>query len=148
MLRKDVDFVPLSPKKGSPLTRLGVGHSRLSSITNINTTPMSTPRRQKPLSAGTSSEKEDGDSGNSTFALTYDENSSVDGSEPDLNSSSNSCATSSVPRRQYLQQDGSGNGNVSTIRTTEEKKKLLGTMLGNVDALVEGVRKAGVWGLG
>jgi hypothetical protein len=33
-------------------------------------------------------------------------------------------------------------------RTTEEKKVLLGTMLGNVDALVEGVRKAGIWGLG
>ena len=33
-------------------------------------------------------------------------------------------------------------------RTTEEKKLLLGTMLGNVDALVEGVRKAGIWGLG
>ncbi|KAG5648727.1 hypothetical protein DXG03_000074 [Asterophora parasitica] len=34
------------------------------------------------------------------------------------------------------------------LRTTEEKKELLGTMLGNVDALVEGVRKAGIWGLG
>ena len=34
------------------------------------------------------------------------------------------------------------------IRTSEEKKKLLGNMLGNVDALVEGVRKAGIWGLG
>jgi len=33
-------------------------------------------------------------------------------------------------------------------KTTEEKKEFLGTMLGNVDALVEGVRKAGVWGLG
>ncbi|KAG6916479.1 hypothetical protein DXG01_006673 [Tephrocybe rancida] len=33
-------------------------------------------------------------------------------------------------------------------RTIEEKKELLGTMLGNVDALVEGVRKAGIWGLG
>ncbi|EIN10961.1 CDC14-domain-containing protein [Punctularia strigosozonata HHB-11173 SS5] len=33
-------------------------------------------------------------------------------------------------------------------RTTEEKKELLGGLLGNVDALVEGVRKAGVWGLG
>jgi len=33
------------------------------------------------------------------------------------------------------------------IRTTDEKKELLGTMLGNVDALVEGVRKAGIWGL-
>jgi len=33
-------------------------------------------------------------------------------------------------------------------RTMEEKKALLGSMLGNVDALVEGVRKAGIWGLG
>ncbi|KAF9025868.1 CDC14-domain-containing protein [Hymenopellis radicata] len=32
-------------------------------------------------------------------------------------------------------------------RTIEEKKEILGTMLGNVDALVEGVRKAGIWGL-
>jgi hypothetical protein len=33
------------------------------------------------------------------------------------------------------------------IKSTEEKKVLLGTMLGNVDALVESVRKAGIWGL-
>jgi len=33
-------------------------------------------------------------------------------------------------------------------RTTDEKKQILGSMLGNVDALVEGVRKAGIWGLG
>ncbi|KAI0774653.1 cell division control protein 14, SIN component-domain-containing protein [Trametes elegans] len=32
-------------------------------------------------------------------------------------------------------------------RTMEEKKAILGSMLGNVDALVEGVRKAGIWGL-
>ncbi|TFK83301.1 hypothetical protein K466DRAFT_655300 [Polyporus arcularius HHB13444] len=32
-------------------------------------------------------------------------------------------------------------------RTMQEKKEILGTMLGNVDALVEGVKKAGVWGL-
>ena len=32
-------------------------------------------------------------------------------------------------------------------RTMAEKKEILGTMLGNVDALVEGVKKAGVWGL-
>jgi len=34
------------------------------------------------------------------------------------------------------------------IKSTDEKKELLGTMLGNVDALVESVRKAGIWGLG
>ncbi|KAG8890509.1 hypothetical protein FRB98_007856 [Tulasnella sp. 332] len=33
------------------------------------------------------------------------------------------------------------------MRSTEEKKELLGTWLGNVDALVDGVQKAGVWGL-
>ena len=32
-------------------------------------------------------------------------------------------------------------------RTMEEKKEILGSMLGNVDALVDGVRKAGIWGL-
>ncbi|KAI9513359.1 CDC14-domain-containing protein [Russula earlei] len=33
------------------------------------------------------------------------------------------------------------------IKTTEQKKESLGFMLGNVDALVEGVKRAGVWGL-
>ncbi|CAE6482094.1 unnamed protein product, partial [Rhizoctonia solani] len=33
------------------------------------------------------------------------------------------------------------------IRTSAEKKELLGAWLGNVDALVEGVQRAGVWGL-
>ena len=33
-------------------------------------------------------------------------------------------------------------------RTMEEKKELLGQLLGNVDALVDGVRSAGIWGLG
>jgi hypothetical protein len=32
-------------------------------------------------------------------------------------------------------------------KTTEQKKELLGFMLGNVDALVEGVKRAGIWGL-
>ncbi|KII95314.1 hypothetical protein PLICRDRAFT_48278 [Plicaturopsis crispa FD-325 SS-3] len=41
-----------------------------------------------------------------------------------------------------------GDGRTRGPRTTQEKKDLLGGMLGNVDALVEGVRKAGVWGLG
>ncbi|KAI9447994.1 CDC14-domain-containing protein [Lactarius indigo] len=34
-----------------------------------------------------------------------------------------------------------------TVKTTEQKKEFLGSMLGNVDALVEGVKRAGVWGL-
>ncbi|KAI9467051.1 CDC14-domain-containing protein [Lactarius psammicola] len=38
-------------------------------------------------------------------------------------------------------------GNRDTVKTTEQKKEFLGMMLGNVDALVEGVKRAGVWGL-
>ena len=34
------------------------------------------------------------------------------------------------------------------VKSTEEKKELLGSMLGNVGALVEDVEKAGIWGLG
>jgi hypothetical protein len=33
------------------------------------------------------------------------------------------------------------------VKTTEQKKEFLGFMLDNVDALVEGVKRAGVWGL-
>jgi len=38
-------------------------------------------------------------------------------------------------------------GSSEKVKSTEEKKEFLGTMLGNVDALVESVRKAGIWGL-
>jgi len=41
-----------------------------------------------------------------------------------------------------------GNRGSTVVKSTEEKKELLGSMLGNVDALVEGVKKAGIWGLG
>jgi len=43
--------------------------------------------------------------------------------------------------------DFPGNGGDERRKTTDEKKKFLGTMLGNVDALVEGVRRAGIWHL-
>ena len=38
-------------------------------------------------------------------------------------------------------------GDRNMVKTTEQKKEFLGFMLGNVDALVEGVKRAGVWGL-
>jgi hypothetical protein len=37
--------------------------------------------------------------------------------------------------------------NRDMVKTTEQKKEFLGFMLGNVDALVESVKRAGVWGL-
>lgn len=39
-------------------------------------------------------------------------------------------------------------GSRKELRTTDEKKEVLAVWLGNVDALVEGVQRAGVWGLG
>lgn len=97
MLRKELDFVPMTPKK-SQIAGLGVGTpsgSRTSSGRSYK--EMELPKLLSPRS-----EKEN-----------------------------------KVQLR------------VSThIKTTEEKKELLGSMLGNVDALVEGVKKAGIWGLG
>lgn len=46
---------------------------------------------------------------------------------------------------------GVANGNTGEIerrRSTQEKKEILGSLLGNVDTLVEGVAKSGIWGLG
>ncbi|KAI0705742.1 cell division control protein 14, SIN component-domain-containing protein [Cerioporus squamosus] len=51
------------------------------------------------------------------------------------------------PRSASTPTGGAGLGEKRGPRTMQEKKEILGTMLGNVDALVEGVKKAGVWGL-
>ncbi|KAI6135112.1 cell division control protein 14, SIN component-domain-containing protein [Pisolithus croceorrhizus] len=55
--------------------------------------------------------------------------------------------TSSSFRAESASNSEAGNKEIGGVRTTSEKKEILGTMLGNVDALVEGVRKAGIWGL-
>jgi len=52
------------------------------------------------------------------------------------------------PGMQRVLDEGVMSNGTHRVKTTEEKKELLGTMLGNVDALVDGVRKAGIWGLG
>ncbi|KAJ6587779.1 cell division control protein 14, SIN component-domain-containing protein [Mycena sp. CBHHK59/15] len=101
MLRKDVDFVPLSPKKAVVVGALGRTRSRLVGS----------------MIAGEGEDEEQ--SGNQAVA-----EDAVKGT------------------------DNSGETVVREARTTEEKKLLLATMLGNVEALVEGVRKAGIWGLG
>ncbi|KAJ7206773.1 cell division control protein 14, SIN component-domain-containing protein [Mycena pura] len=95
MLRKDLDFVPLSPKKtpgdqGAPARSAVRGRSRLASDEAV---------------------------------VPQEEESTIWQEAEDTRAS-------------------------QEAKTTEEKKELLATMLGNVEALVEGVRKAGIWGLG
>jgi Cell division control protein 14, SIN component len=107
MLKKDVDYIPLSPKKPQA-TRSGVNGS--------STRYISRTRLRS-------------------------------GSEDDCQQWSPALHASTVETQDVEENKKSSPGK-EHVRTTEEKKELLGTMLGNVDALVEGVRKAGIWGLG
>ncbi|KAJ7682037.1 cell division control protein 14, SIN component-domain-containing protein [Mycena polygramma] len=109
MLRKDLDFVPLSPKRavvtgedGAPLGKARAVGGRVA-------------RARSRLV----SDEEEEDSACESETRVGDE------------------------EEQEKKHEGG-----REARTTDEKKELLATMLGNVEALVEGVRKAGIWGLG
>jgi len=149
MLRKEVDYVPLSPKKpqgqvsggggvrythtpksksvGGLIGSQGMVRSRSGDVLGSRSGDIVGSRSLSKLGSLVGSEgglekgKWDG--------ATRGKNRSGSGSE---------AAPAPVPLRKDKDER----------RTTEEKKDLLGTMLGNVDALVEGVRKAGIWGLG
>ena len=122
MLKKEVDYIPQSPKKVAGLgARFPHGHSRnLSSSTSFHS-------RSKSQLISTVSLHEE-----------MDQLHLLDISSPSKQDSERSAAVAATAGRRKQEK----------WRTTEEKKELLGTMLGNVDALVEGVRKAGIWGLG
>ncbi|THH16923.1 hypothetical protein EW146_g3792 [Bondarzewia mesenterica] len=111
-LRKDMDAIPVTPKK-VPLARLSKGHSRTSSLP----APMSKSKRSSDLDA--------------------EDYERAIPRTPDSKHESDDATTDAITPEDYR-----------VVRTTEEKKQLLGNMLGNIDALVEGVRKAGIWGLG
>jgi hypothetical protein len=115
MLRKEVDYVPLSPKK-SHIARLGIGDGvRQSAEARSVQSKTRTTRggSEDIIQASCGGQKEKWDN-------------------PEENGDRGRTRTAGEMRR----------------RTTEEKKEILGGMLGNVDALVESVTKAGIWGLG
>jgi hypothetical protein len=107
MLQKEVDFMPVTPKK-SHVSRLGIGPLRPSSAPN------------SPFK---------------NFRATPDEANAETDHRSGGNSFSEQDHVISKPEDRHI------------VKTTEQKKELLGFMLGNVDALVEGVKRAGVWGL-
>ncbi|KIM74986.1 hypothetical protein PILCRDRAFT_13927 [Piloderma croceum F 1598] len=125
ILRKDVDidYVPISPKK-----------TKFARIDSLGTSGMVPKVRElKDLSTGSRS-------------MPTLSNASV------ATSMKNPFGTAQgyghdTESDEYGKQDGHGY-NGSSVRTAEEKKEILGGMLGNVEALVDGVRKAGIWGLG
>ncbi|KAJ6560165.1 cell division control protein 14, SIN component-domain-containing protein [Mycena capillaripes] len=104
MLRKDLDFVPLSPKRAVVVGEDGapLGQARTAGVARTRSRLVS--------------DEEDSACENEEVKMEYEEQEERRGEQE--------------------------------ARTTDEKKKLLATMLGNVEALVEGVRKAGIWGLG
>ncbi|TCD60444.1 hypothetical protein EIP91_010061 [Steccherinum ochraceum] len=144
MLKKDVDYTPISPRKAQ-VSKLGLGVPRVPSkqrevfSSEENTDPddsMRTPSSQSPDK-----------SYQSPFNMLSPEKPKISGSNRPghrRGQSSVDVAETPVPIRPPLPSTSRPLG----TRTMEEKKEILGGMLGNVDALVEGVRKAGVWGLG
>jgi len=127
MLRKEVDFVPISPKKAQ-VAELGV-----------RAPSWLTPRTSTQLGTGMRTSTPKHVRAKSSISQTQSRLQSELTSDLEWESDGMS------PLKRAVENDGGRN---VSFRTIQQKKKLLGTMLGNVDALVEGVKKAGVWGLG
>ena len=127
MLRKDVDFVPQSPKRNK-VAQVEGGIRRPG--TPNQSSPLKVPRpahkQLSPLSRLASEE---------TLQPELGADSGV-WNDRRLISNTTSSRTSSVGSTTSVQ-----------TRSMQEKKEILGQLLGNVDALVEGVKKAGIWGL-
>jgi hypothetical protein len=142
MLRREVAYTPLSPRKP------GInGHApRLPPIpatpTKLAPAPLIMPQTPAPRSK----ETRDGSSGDAR-AVTSPLSpralfSSITTSPTNTAASSSRSRAGSRSERKVVVL-----GERRPVLSTEEKKALLGSYLGNVDALVEGVRQAGVWGL-
>ncbi|KAJ7034153.1 cell division control protein 14, SIN component-domain-containing protein [Mycena alexandri] len=154
MLRRDLDFVPLSPKVGSfgaGANGIGTGkkgNAKRAVVVGEDGVPLGRARRMGSGSGvGVSSSRlvsaegsEDGDGEYDATARGERTESEGDG-EGEYDSRMDLEGEDTEGRQER-------EGEQREQRTTDEKKRLLGTMLGNVEALVEGVRKAGIWGLG
>lgn len=127
MLRKEVDFVPLSPKKVQ-IAGLGLGKRGGPPVPPLRlATRHPLQRKPSPLSRDSS--------GDSFF--------SSDDRAYGVGTPEESAADETLSPNDEVSPSPS-----SSVRTTEDKKRILGQLLGNVDALVEGVKSAGIWGLG
>lgn len=150
MLRKEVDYVPLSPKK--PQGQVSSGGSGMRYTHTPKSKSVGGLIGSQGMVGSRSGDVLSSRSGDIVGSRSLSKLGSLVGSEGGMekgkwdgvtraksrSGSGSEAASAPVPPRKDKDER----------RTTEEKKELLGTMLGNVDALVEGVRKAGIWGLG
>lgn len=122
MLRKEVDYVPQSPKK---FTTRPTHRKSTSTPINLNSRSL---LASAGLSNGDAKSPIKDERSVSSYVLHGQDSSPV--------------------RKSEFFDSAKASKHEGKWKTTEQKKEFLGTMLGNVDALVEGVRKAGIWGLG
>ncbi|KAG9015854.1 hypothetical protein FRB93_012419 [Tulasnella sp. JGI-2019a] len=193
MLQKDIDFVPVSPKKVQ-VAGLGVGtpgklrlpSSKPTSGTTARPsgqevggtklvfpsfTPPTPARKRTQLTKSVDLKEEEVPARKDSTASSpakrhpritkgdgstksHTRNNSILSETTNMSSSRPSTPASPTKTSKYLSSGSNwpsdypyGQQQKPRIRSTEEKKELLGTWLGNVDALVDGVQKAGVWGL-
>ncbi|KAJ3822591.1 cell division control protein 14, SIN component-domain-containing protein [Lentinula raphanica] len=174
MLQKDVDYVPQSPQKvhgsrresvnnninlgsAAPSPGVGVGTGSVAGIAGGRTRTHSRTRSAFALGAMSTrvssrgSSRERGHSRARSVGRSESEPGPQESRQLSSMEGRNTDAAVGMEQPPYRKTMEPSRGAVRMevrARTTEEKKELLGTMLGNVDALVEGVRKAGIWGLG
>jgi len=139
MLRKEVDYVPQSPKK---ILVPGVGRPSLVTAASqpVVSAASECSRRvhRKSLSVSAAG------NGPVPSILQRKRSDAEKTRTPVKRTVEQSTAAGVKQEDDKAEKENKG----ANWKTLEEKKELLGTMLGNVDALVDGVRKAGVWGLG
>ncbi|KAF8646373.1 hypothetical protein AX16_007239 [Volvariella volvacea WC 439] len=172
MFNKDVDYTPLSPQKPSAIERTasspsgnsvsgmepsGIPHTPLNSHNRIRSSDSAASSLTGAMMSLSERSGPAHSRGKSLSALSKGGGSRSLG---DVNNDkSRDLGPAFVPRRSGQTRDKENspkevksrrrqNSASVLVKTTEQKKEYLGTMLGNVDALVEGVRKAGIWGLG
>ncbi|CAL1700051.1 unnamed protein product [Somion occarium] len=144
MLRKDIDFVPITPKKAQ-ISKLGVGTPRLPSKQREALTPRTNQddsRTHRRTDSVQTPRKPSSRLSPVNLGLLSPPTSKTSGFQK-----GHRRAQSSIDTQMPLQPPAFALPRPSGARTMEEKKEILGGMLGNVDALVDGVRKAGIWGL-
>jgi len=147
MLRKEVDYVPQSPKK---VLVMGVGRPSLVTANSqpaLNAASECNRRvHRKSLSASTAG------NGPIPSVLQRKRSDAEKMKTPGtpFRRTAEPPTSNGAEEKKVMQDDDKANKENKKVdwKSLEEKKELLGTMLGNVDALVDGVRKAGIWGLG
>ncbi|KAL1721671.1 cell division control protein 14, SIN component-domain-containing protein, partial [Schizophyllum commune] len=119
LLRGGVDYVPVSPRKADRIDRSALGRE-VPQTDRKRSSVVGMPRRH-------------------SNSMARQESSATARPVSSVPSTPVPTATTSLGASQAQ--------SVVKTRTTDEKREILSTMLGNVDALVDGVRKAGIWGL-